>query len=285
MMSYQKYFYLLFLSLIPGGFVTAQVDLLVDDLPFIEDAPGLGEFLAGAFRLTLSVAILASVVIIVLNGIRYMTSDAIGGKEDAKSWIRDVIWGLVLAFSSVLILSTINPDLTKFEFLSSLRALREDVEVSPGGGGDGDGEPGDGIPNEAEEMGIRSALGAEGITFSRPCKVGEETQAGCVTLWGLPQGAISGLYAIRDACEGGCSIRITGGVEGGHSSHGPGLPMVDLNRSADLTGLIYNEGTFIRNTCLGPLFSYNGSQFLDERGGGPHWHACFGTSCRFKPGC
>lgn len=260
--------------------------LLVSDLPFIGSTANLAELLKGIFRLTLGIAITATVFIIVFNGIKYMASDVIGKKEDALAWIREALWGLVLAFSVVLILNTINPNLTQFDFLTSLRALRVNSTVQPPGGGGGDEppEPG-GIPNEAEETAVREQLSGFGVTFSRPCRVGEDTQDGCVTLYGLSANAISGIARLKMACD--CSLRVTGGVEPGHQTHEAGLSMVDFRRDSGLTSFIRQNGTFLRNEPPpprngGPLYSYNGSEFWDEPGGTPHWHVCFETSCRFR---
>lgn len=117
------------------------IPLLVNDLPFIGSSTNLAELLQGIFRLTLGIAVTATVFIIVFNGIRYMLSDVIGKKEDALAWIRESLWGLILAFSVVLILNTINPDLTKFDFLTSLRSLRVDTSTEPPGGGGGNEPP------------------------------------------------------------------------------------------------------------------------------------------------
>lgn len=114
--------------------------LLVSDLPFIGSTTNLAELLKGIFRLTLGIAITATVFIIVFNGIKYMASDVIGKKEDALAWIREALWGLVLAFSVVLILNTINPNLTQFDFLTSLRALRVGTTTQPPGDDDGGGD-------------------------------------------------------------------------------------------------------------------------------------------------
>lgn len=269
---------------IPEG--EGGVQLLVKDLPFIGNSTDLASYLQNLFKLTLGVAVTAAIVILVLNGIRYMTTDIVESKADAKKWIYDVLWGLLLAFASVLILQTINPQLTRFDFISSLQeAAPHPPPPPPGGDGDGDGDgDGGGIPNEEEESALRAELALHNITASRPCEEGEVTQDGCVTLFGLPQGAIQRLIALaEEECD--CALRVTGGVEPGHSTHGPGSPMVDLSRGGPLTNLIQNEGVFVRDTCLGPLYKYSGSEFLDEQGGGPHWHACLGTTCGFQPGC
>mgnify|MGYP001573239833 FL=1 len=141
--------YLLFVITLP---VFAQqnpptVDLLVKDLPGIGPATDLKGFLQGIFKLTLGIAVTAAIAIIVWNGIRYMVSDAVGGKEDARKWIGEALWGLVLAFSAVLILSTINPQLTQFDFLTTLQEVREAAGGPPGGPPPPPPPPGDTPPD------------------------------------------------------------------------------------------------------------------------------------------
>ncbi len=282
-----KQFLITTLVLFPASVFAADTVELMTDLPFIGQQTDLAGLLQGLFKLTLAVAVSAAVVIIVINGIRYMTTDIVDSKADAKKWIFDVLKGLLLAFASVLILSTINPQLTSFDFLNTLHEVGQQAGEDGGGGGTVPPQPpggGGGIPNEAEEMALRSELELHDITASRPCKEGEVTQDGCVTLYGLPQGAIQRLITLAEEdCK--CALRVTGGVEPGHDTHGPGLPMADLNRGSAITALIQNQGELERVTCLGPLYNYNGSQFLDENKGGAHWHACLGTQCSFAPGC
>ncbi len=259
---------------------------LMTDLPIIGDSTNLAGLLQGMFRLTLGIAVTAAVVIIVINGIRYMVSDVAGKKEDAKSWIQEVIWGLILAFASVLILSTINPNLTRFDFINTLQEVGGGITPSgggtvppqpPGGGGGGTTDP-------AQEAAVRAELALHNITVNQDaCEPGEGVPD-CINVGDLPGNAISRLVALAEE-DCGCSLRITGGTENGHETHGPGLPMVDLQRNSAITTLIQEEGVLERITCLGPLYNYGGSQFLDENKGGPHWHACLGTQCSFAPGC
>jgi len=73
--------------------------------------PPLSQYLNIVFSLGISVAAGLAVLMIVIGGIQYMSTDAVGGKEDAKGRITSALWGLLLALCSYLILYTINPDL------------------------------------------------------------------------------------------------------------------------------------------------------------------------------
>ncbi len=87
---------------------------------------GAGDFtLASYIRTLVRVAIgvigILAVVMIVISGVQYMGSDVFTEKEAAKGRLTGAIFGLILAVSSVLILRTINPDLTSL----SIGALSE----------------------------------------------------------------------------------------------------------------------------------------------------------------
>ena len=57
-----------------------------------------------------------SVVMIVIGGIEYMTSELAHSKEDGKNRIMQAILGLLIALGSWALLNTINPDLLNSEF-------------------------------------------------------------------------------------------------------------------------------------------------------------------------
>lgn len=256
---------------------TERVNLLVPDLPIIGATTDLPGLLIGIFRLSLGLAVTAAIIIIVWNGIRYMTTDVVNSKGDAISWIKDALWGLALAFATVLILNTINPQLTQFDFLKTLQEVGG--QAGQGSGGGGDDEP-PAPPSNEEEIAIRARLRDAGIGVNKPmCNPGQTSN--CTNVAGLPPDAITRLIALHDTCACG-SFTLTGGTEPGHDTHGVGLPMLDLSRGGNITRFIFDHGTFLRQTPIGKLYSYGGSEFLDETGGTPHWHACMGTQCRFE---
>lgn len=105
-------------------------------------------YLEGMFKLLIGVAGALAVVMIIVGGIKYMSSDAIGGKSEAKETIQNAIWGLILAIGAWLILNTINPDLVKFNLnLDKITATQDTTApgtnsgtgVGGGGGGGGGG--------------------------------------------------------------------------------------------------------------------------------------------------
>lgn len=73
--------------------------------------PTLGSYLVGLFNAGIIITILLTVIMIVFNGIKYMTVDAIGTKTESRANIWNAIMGLVIALGSWLLLNTVSPKL------------------------------------------------------------------------------------------------------------------------------------------------------------------------------
>jgi hypothetical protein len=63
------------------------------------------------FNLLIGLCGTAAVLMIVIGGFQYMSTDAIQGKERGKERIKNAIFALVLVLGSWLILNEINPNL------------------------------------------------------------------------------------------------------------------------------------------------------------------------------
>jgi hypothetical protein len=100
--------------------------LLVDDLPFVNNAGGgkLDVYLNAFFKLGVGIAVLLAVLMFVYNGVQYMTSDIIGKKEEAKKAFLNIAGGLVLIFGSYLILNQINPALVNFNLFTTIEKVK-----------------------------------------------------------------------------------------------------------------------------------------------------------------
>ena len=70
-------------------------------------------FLQAVFNIAISVGAILAVLRIGWGGFKYMTTDAIGSKSDAKKIITDAVIGLLLLLAIVLIIGRINPNLLK----------------------------------------------------------------------------------------------------------------------------------------------------------------------------
>ena len=77
-------------------------------------ADGFSDYINALYRLSISIAALIAVVKIIGAGVKYMFSDIVTNKSDAIKDIRSSLLGLLVVIGAVLILSTVNEDLTNF---------------------------------------------------------------------------------------------------------------------------------------------------------------------------
>jgi hypothetical protein len=85
----------------------------------VTDVNGLSIYLNTMIALFIGICAVLAVIMIVLGGIQYATSELISSKEAGKERIRNALFGLLLALGSWLILNTINPDLLNTNPLAS----------------------------------------------------------------------------------------------------------------------------------------------------------------------
>jgi len=70
-----------------------------------------GKYLNIVIKFFIGMAAVLSMIMIVMGGIEYMTSDLVSSKESGKSKITNAVLGLLLALGSYAILNTLNPKL------------------------------------------------------------------------------------------------------------------------------------------------------------------------------
>lgn len=126
----------LFLLLLPVV-TLAQFRPLVG-IPGISDPTmNLNSYINVLYALSISIAALLAVIKIIIAGVKYMLSDLISSKQEAKSDIQGALIGLLIVISAVLILNVINPQLTQSTlFLSPVdRVPANNSALGSGGGG------------------------------------------------------------------------------------------------------------------------------------------------------
>ena len=74
---------------------------------------GLGGYLNGLYRAGIAIATGLALVMIVVGGLEYVSTDSIQGKSNGRERIKNAIIGLLLALTSFIILRQINPNLLK----------------------------------------------------------------------------------------------------------------------------------------------------------------------------
>ncbi len=102
------FFVITTLIFVPG--ITFAQRYLVD-LP-IDTKGSFNEYINLLYKMSISIAALLAVVKIIIAGAKYMLSDIVTTKGEAKKDIRGALLGLLLIIGAVIILNTINPALT-----------------------------------------------------------------------------------------------------------------------------------------------------------------------------
>ena len=110
-------------------------------------------------QIIIGLAGLLAVIMIVVGGVQYMTTDAFAGKSDARTTITKALLGLILALGSYLILKTINPNLLQLE--PNIQAVSLDVkpwgDIQPLGSASYQSITGKPLPTGAEIKALAAA--------------------------------------------------------------------------------------------------------------------------------
>lgn len=102
-------FVLLFLPTI--SFALVEPVYLVG-IPGVNANLSFDSYINALYALSISIAALLAVIKIIIAGVKWMLSDIVTNKQEAKSDIWGATLGLLLVISAVLILGVINPQLT-----------------------------------------------------------------------------------------------------------------------------------------------------------------------------
>jgi hypothetical protein len=71
----------------------------------------IGQYINALYILSISIAALLAVIKIIIAGVKYMLSDVVTSKAEAKGDIKGALGGLLIVISAVVVLETINPQL------------------------------------------------------------------------------------------------------------------------------------------------------------------------------
>ncbi len=92
----------------------------------------IGDILAGVYRFALGLIGIAALIMFVLGGVTYMTAaDSQDRVKQGQTFMRNAVFGLVLALLSYLILYTINPDIVEKLNLDIKPVKEADVKIEP----------------------------------------------------------------------------------------------------------------------------------------------------------
>ncbi len=87
-------------------------------IPGVDNAASnFNQYINQLYFVSISIAALLAVIKIIIGGVKWMLTDVVTQKSDAKNDIRSALLGLLLIIAAVLILGTINPQLTNLSVL------------------------------------------------------------------------------------------------------------------------------------------------------------------------
>lgn len=95
---------------------------LVPQLPLLGNQTSVPELLNALFGITVAVAAILAVIMFVVGGFQYMASEALNSKSDARNRMQQAILGLLIVLTAVLVLNTINPDITMLNIFRNVPA-------------------------------------------------------------------------------------------------------------------------------------------------------------------
>jgi hypothetical protein len=118
-----------FISLIPVAvFAQNGGNNNLVNLP-IGETGDFNDYINAVYLMFISIAALIAVVKIIIAGVKYMFSDIVTQKSDAKNDIKGALLGLLVVLSAVVILTIINPDLTTFDPDITRTERREQIDT------------------------------------------------------------------------------------------------------------------------------------------------------------
>src|SRR3989338_2929700 len=108
---------------------TPGCDRATKTIETFNPATGLGTYLNLMIKIFIGLCAVLSVVMIVMGGVEYMTSELARTKESGKEKIEHAILGLVIALGAWALLYTINPNLLNSDFSSRLPTATVTVQT------------------------------------------------------------------------------------------------------------------------------------------------------------
>lgn len=236
-------------------------------------------FASTSFLYTMGImlSVVAAGVMYARAGVWRMEASERGVKKSNEE-IKRTTLGLLGVLSLFVIIYTFNRDLLTGEVgLADLRANPAGSEVSTQ---NPTATPPVIQPTNGTEEANWAALRAAGIIITStsgqttPCTQEQLSQARptCTSLNNMPQSVITMLIQLKDTCGG--QVVVVGGTEPGHRTHGPGLPVVDIDDASRQLNECIGGNKFVAGPTLG-FCNYTriglGFTFCNERGTS-HWH-------------
>jgi hypothetical protein len=191
------------------------------NLTIVSGSNPLGTYLPIIFNLAIGLSAVFAVLMIVIGGLQYISSDAIQKKSEGKERIKNAVISLVLVIGSWLILNTINPNL-----------LDINLVINPATASNSTGTLGTlNLNGTIINLNTNDQLVSEnwaatkfaegGFTIKSSGNCTDPTNPSCTSVAGMHSDTVAGLIALRMMCGSNCEqLVITGGTEVGHAEGG-----------------------------------------------------------------
>lgn len=131
-----KYLLLIVTIAIPSVAI-AQVPFgTFQEVPFINGAGATTEdYISALYFIAISAAAILVVIRLIMAGTKYMLTDVVSTKSNARDDIKNSILGLLIILAAVTILNTINPQLTRTDIFRNASMTGGNSGGANGGGG------------------------------------------------------------------------------------------------------------------------------------------------------
>ena len=269
------------LAIVAGFFVVAALFLLftnfasaesfstLSDLPGLQagsQAPTLGAFVNVIFKMAIGLGSVIAVLMIVIGGFQYLSTDMFQTKGAAKERITNALLGLGLLLTSFLILQTINPELVKLDVEIMKAELDSYIELTP--------------ENFREIMALHAqrlaALRAEGYDTSSPVRCFSTPAPSANTLVeGVPpgtqradEGQVNRVVQEAGACRAAqaASVRENPGTQYSECI----LQQKSSSRRVRIGGTVHGErAAGMQSTTYMTIYSYTHESCYYQRPGTP----------------
>lgn len=107
------------LAPLPGACTNVTVGGVTTCVVKVGTGNSLGQYINTLYKLAVASASVLAVLMILVGGFKYVSSDAIGNKEEGKETIKAALGGMLLILASWVILNTINPQLVSLKIAST----------------------------------------------------------------------------------------------------------------------------------------------------------------------
>ncbi len=257
------------------------------------DTNALGKYLNLMIKIIIGISAVLAVVMIVIGGMEYMTSELISSKEAGKERIEHALLGLLIALGSYALLNTINPALLDSS-LTSLTDVKVDVNVANAdiaqtpktvngvqvySTGGKDYPAGSNFAADFPQLHFNPDL-PDGVKVkgSQCVNVGDKN---CTSILGLDTSIVNKMEKDCTSHNSGtpCEILITGGTEfwahNSNTGHKPGSADVDISATDAMNKYITGNNAFPKDAKIIPS---NGVCYYPEGVGATsattakHWH-------------